>query len=536
MVSSSSPGGQPSNIVPFRLVHSPRREEPAEPAPPMPEGDNRLELAAAVDEPGRSFLQRLADPREPFLIPLAVLLIAHAVVWYFTPYSGEDAYITFRYARNLVLGNGLVFNPGEPVMGFTSPLWTLWNALGFALIHNSPIWSRVSSVLANAATLLTITALLRPHSRAAAWVFAALFAGWSYFPYLASSGMETGLMVTLMAASAALAVRRHPAAGPMLAALALVRPEGAFAAVILACAAGWRDRLVAFAIAGAGYAALAAAFGSPLPQSVLAKAQLYGTPGVLAGRHWWEWALPVSFGRWPVASEGQFLFLMSIVAGPAAVIGAIELWKRRGSALFWLAAAGLAVWAGYAASGAAYFSWSMAVPIATYFMLAAIGLPRMVRGPALYVAGALFLLGAWSVVFQFYASRAKAEQNFVQAGKILAARSTAGQTILLEPIGIVGYICPLRVIDEMGLVTPAVAKRRASGEPGWYSDVVRGAKPDWLLVRRGVLTSTQAFAGKGQPFRSAAERDAVFADYRLVRWVDETSTDRALGIFERVKR
>lgn len=32
----------------------------------------------------------------------------------------EDAFISFRYARNLVDGHGLVFNPGERVEGYTN--------------------------------------------------------------------------------------------------------------------------------------------------------------------------------------------------------------------------------------------------------------------------------------------------------------------------------------------------------------------------------------------------------------------------------
>jgi hypothetical protein len=211
--------------------------------------------------------------------------------------------------------------------------------------------------------------------------------------------METGVMVTLMALSAALTERRHPASGAALGALALLRPEGAVAAAILCVPATWRDRIVTVAIAAAGYGALALYFGSPIPQSVIAKAQLYGAPGVLAGRHWWEWALPISLGRWPVATEGQFLFLMSVVAAPAAALGAMDLWRQRGGALFWLVAAGLAIWAGYALSGAAYFFWYLAVPLATWFMLVALGLPRMVRGPALYVSGVVFIIGTWTVVW-----------------------------------------------------------------------------------------------------------------------------------------
>ncbi len=41
----------------------------------------------------------------------------------------EDAFICYRYARNLVRGDGLVYNPGEHVEGISNLLWTLLLAL-----------------------------------------------------------------------------------------------------------------------------------------------------------------------------------------------------------------------------------------------------------------------------------------------------------------------------------------------------------------------------------------------------------------------
>jgi len=37
----------------------------------------------------------------------------------------DDAFISYRYAKHLVEGQGLVFNPGERVEGITNPLFTL---------------------------------------------------------------------------------------------------------------------------------------------------------------------------------------------------------------------------------------------------------------------------------------------------------------------------------------------------------------------------------------------------------------------------
>ncbi|MCB9674810.1 MAG: hypothetical protein H6737_06810 [Alphaproteobacteria bacterium] len=42
----------------------------------------------------------------------------------------DDAYISFRYVANLVNGEGLVFNPGEYVEGYSNPLWVFLVALG----------------------------------------------------------------------------------------------------------------------------------------------------------------------------------------------------------------------------------------------------------------------------------------------------------------------------------------------------------------------------------------------------------------------
>ena len=61
------------------------------------------------------------------LMVLAVLIpLAFAA---FTGHVWEDFYITYRASRNLAAGNGLVFQPGERVHSFTSPLGVLVPAL-----------------------------------------------------------------------------------------------------------------------------------------------------------------------------------------------------------------------------------------------------------------------------------------------------------------------------------------------------------------------------------------------------------------------
>jgi len=65
---------------------------------------------------------------------VAALIFAYGVYRVTTlAWIGDDAFISFRYAKNFVNGLGLVFNVGERVEGYTNFLWTLVIAGGLKL-------------------------------------------------------------------------------------------------------------------------------------------------------------------------------------------------------------------------------------------------------------------------------------------------------------------------------------------------------------------------------------------------------------------
>ena len=86
----------------------------------------------AASSAPRSQAESSSAPRSPALsrgllaaglLATLALLLAHAAVYWFLT---DDAFISFRYARNLRLGHGLVFNPGrDRVEGYTNFLWVL---------------------------------------------------------------------------------------------------------------------------------------------------------------------------------------------------------------------------------------------------------------------------------------------------------------------------------------------------------------------------------------------------------------------------
>ena len=81
----------------------------------------------------------------PWLVLLGWLT---SVSWFLS----DDAFISFRYVRNLLEGHGLVFNPGEYVEGYSNFLWILelaaiWGIWGVRPEHAAPYLSVSASCI-----------------------------------------------------------------------------------------------------------------------------------------------------------------------------------------------------------------------------------------------------------------------------------------------------------------------------------------------------------------------------------------------------
>jgi hypothetical protein len=90
-------------------------------------------------------------------------LIGCAFAWNVHQHAfvGDDAYISFRYADNLVRGEGLVWNAGERVEGYTNFLWVLLSALWLSLGIPPESGANALGVLSGAGVLVTLAVLTR---------------------------------------------------------------------------------------------------------------------------------------------------------------------------------------------------------------------------------------------------------------------------------------------------------------------------------------------------------------------------------------
>lgn len=169
------------------------------------------------------------------LMFLVTLVTFSGTLW--PSWISDDAFISFRYAQNLVRGHGLVYNIGERVEGYTNFLWTVLAALVLALGRDPVFWSYVAGVIL-ALGILLLTYWLARRLLEPAWaLLAALIVATSQslLVYTArGAGLETGLFTLLALSSSAwylsgTSTHRSTvteAAGLGFAVTTLTRPEG----------------------------------------------------------------------------------------------------------------------------------------------------------------------------------------------------------------------------------------------------------------------------------------------------------------------
>ncbi|MFM8320085.1 MAG: hypothetical protein ACKOC5_04135, partial [Chloroflexota bacterium] len=160
-----------------------------------------------------------------------VFILALAARWLPGPRTIDDSYITFTYARSLLAGQGFVYNPGEQVLGTTTPLYAALMALGGLLTGGVnapfPLLALGLNSLADALTCVLILRLGRRLGLPFAGAGAALT--WAVAPFsvtFAIGGLETSLYVLLLTGLANAHLEQRRILASLLAALALLtRPD-----------------------------------------------------------------------------------------------------------------------------------------------------------------------------------------------------------------------------------------------------------------------------------------------------------------------
>ncbi len=460
-------------------------------------------------------------------------MLAIVAAWSaYTQHAWEDFYISYRASRNLALGHGLVFQVGERLHTYTSPLHTLLLA-GLAKIGGTQtdptavLWLyRVIGGLALGGALF----LLHELGRRRGWIGPALLAGLGLVALdpktvdFTVAGMEAPLLLFFLALHlhALVAGGGWKQLGLAWAGLMWTRPDafvfilatlGAQFAFGCADGAGRRELLRRSFRAAALGATLYAPwllgatlyYGTPIPHTVVAKglsseplaATLRKfvlspwdmlTQGTLLTRVYGasytrlvsDWGAPFHYG-WRLLALVAWLYWLNPRGGRPARMFSLSFFL----ATFYGANVPFGPWYAPPYALLASVTWGFIVADLSR-ALAPHG-----RWRSAAVALAVGLAG-----FQVVASLAMARtMRYHQAidetgnrqviGEWLKAHARPGDTVFLECVGYIGYYSNLKMYDFPGLTSrEMVAARRKLGTDD-YAALITELNPDWLVLRPG---------------------------------------------------
>jgi hypothetical protein len=402
-------------------------------------------------------------------------------------YAADDALITFRYAENVAAGKGFVYNVGERILGTTTPLCTLLIAL-FLKLGVPAQWS--AFFLSQTADLVSAWILLKLFDDAPpvfSWIPAFVFLFSPESLQWSLSGMETEIAIALLLASGYFLWRDRPVAAFAAASFAVLnRIDGVAvlvalvpATVLVKRAVPWKPLGLAALILSPWLLFAFLYFGSPVPNSAIAKMALSGHS---IGGAFTEILLN---GFLHFKTIGLPLFIL-------AVIGTIHIIRSRRDLLFF------PIWtSGYALSytlaAGPMHPWYYTPFYCGYLVLIFLGWMRFtdrfqwfLRKPAVIAIGAFAVVATLTLSYQraVYLKNTQEHINGVnqQIGLWLKQNSPPEAVIAIKDIGVIGYYSGRTVLDLAGLVSPQCIPYRARND--FLGPILR-FRPDYFAFSAG---------------------------------------------------
>lgn len=458
----------------------------------------------------------------PTVASFVFVLIANQV-W-------EDYLITFRHSRNLVDGLGLVYNAGERVHGFTSFFNTLIPAF-FELFNPTRsiypvLWVyRLLCIFLLAVSCWYIGKMV--HRKAGilcAWAVVGLVALDIRIISFTTNGQEIAFMIAGITWALLLIEKgihkNWLQVGLCAAALQYTRPDGfvyasvLFGAPLLFGNIKWREGIIsllkAVAVCALVYGPWLAwtwiYYGSPVPHTVIAKSGAYlevQHPSLLG-------FFPQSFSLLTLTIIEVFRpvycahlldsYSMVIWAFVVGSFGTFYWFFPKAGVVGRTASFSFFIMCFYLSfldykSGIIFPWYKPAVAYLGYvsFALALGDLRRIFskfRGSSTTVYICVASLLAWGLLnFSAGTIQLTVQQNVIEEKVrkpigiwLRDNASSVNDTVLLEPIGYIGFYSNLKILDWPGLVSEEVVASRERNQNDFML-VVQDLKPDWLVVR-----------------------------------------------------
>ena len=452
----------------------------------------------------------------------------------------EDSLISFRYAENLADGRGFVYNPGERVLGTTSPLWTILLAL--ARLIGFPDTATNARFLAIFFDILTVIVLTTTfwsmRCSRFSLIWAILFVSSSGIVPITVSGMETSLFLFAMALTISGLTRKTSLLSVGIAITVLTRIDGLVFAIPLLVSAWLKDRkwtlrqmAITMTLLLPWLAFSAVYFADLLPQSLKAKMVAYDFGMSHSARPFIDRFTPLGEST-PVRFLTKTISFVVLIAGTARVI-------RRDHPLLPVVAYFFIYSLLFMSSGGLCFPWYLTPAIFAHDLILAMGFALIIgkaeqwtgkRANALvtgFVAIAIITLNVTTLsgrLDEYREIQGIEEELRTKIGVWLRNNVEPGGSVFLEPIGYIGYHAGpgVRIIDETGIISPRVTTLRRE-TPTWYIESLRELKPAYIVEYTRSLEENLAEGTSVPLFITTEERAWFYDSYRTVKTFDARS-------------
>ncbi len=389
----------------------------------------------------------------------------------------DDAFITFRYARNLAAGYGLVYHPGEWVLGTTAPAFALLTALVYSLGLESAQIVPLTNLLLDAAILvLTMRILLKAQYPIGAAVFGIFYSASPFVTKITVGAMEANLFLLVSLVVIVLYHDGRTFTSCVLAAISyFVRPEAVLLVGLLCLDQFLHHRkvrgillgCVALATVLPGLVTFQFCYGNFLPQSVLAKSQIAGNELLFV--------LKQLLGPDPVA------LLLSLLAVPGVVYC-----LRRPGPLRTIAAWVCFYLTSYLVSRPHMWAWYSLPTLYGLFLWAAVtanelasywpSARRALSLERVRIAGGVFAIAICGLLFYRFYPDNVTRRIYVSIEQWCTNNVKPGDTILASDIGVIGYYCNVRIYDTAGLIWPEALTYTSTRE------MIQDREPTYLFL------------------------------------------------------
>lgn len=447
--------------------------------------------------PTSVFVGHLPGPRFTFTLswlrPAHLTVCAYAVIATVVAFTGcthlnppyDDAYITFRYAYNLAIGRGYVYNVGEHFLGTSAPLFgILLGLFGAPSPSSIPILAVLLSILSLLALSLGVLRLgIQVSEPVIGFCAALLVASHPLFPATFGGEMLTEAALVLWAV--VLYQRKRTNIVAVLLALAvLIRPDAFIASSIVFVHWAYTGRklpvgpLALFAAMLLPFALASWVFyGSPLPGTLDAK-----TAQTTEG--WATFLDPLvnSSSAMPclISPSQSLVSQTALCLTISSLIGLYCLSRYRGLHLLLLCL--IAHCIVMQVIGLPFYHWYYVPLDLALCLLAGSGVASLIKtaSPVPCLAGVALVLSLPAAQLPPYlVQRTNPEYvDYKCLGTWLDGETAPGASVGYCEIGILGFYSHRRIIDALGLVNRGGSELVRQHR---IAQVFRITRPDYII-------------------------------------------------------